>query len=128
LARAAETRRLSGRLPWLLGATHRLAPATMSRLSAATTAAVRVEVAAATATWLTNRKLGNLSLRYLSLGPWQRRANQPAVHRTVVIRRRRRVIVNIDVTVGPFGVRLCLLTRGEGGLHRRLVRPEYVIW
>ena len=126
--RTAKTRRLSGRLPWLLGPTHRVAPAAMPLLSATTTAAVRVEVAATAATWLTDRKLRNLSLRYLSVWPRQRRANQPAMHGTVIIRRRRRVIVNIDVAVGAFAVRFGLLARGDGGLHRRLVRPEYVVW
>jgi hypothetical protein len=123
MARTAKTRRLSRRLPWLLGATHGVVPAAMTRLSATTT--VRVKVAAAAA-WLTDRKLRNLPLRRLSLGPRQRRPNQPAVHRTVVIRARGRVIVNIDVAVSPFAVHADLLARGDGGLQRRLVRPEYV--
>jgi len=49
------------------------------------TGAIGIEVAAAAAAWLTDRELGNLPFRCLSLGPRQRRANQPAVHGAVVI-------------------------------------------
>ncbi len=101
----------------------------MPRLPAAT-AAIGIEVAAAAAAWLTDRKLRNLSIRHLSHRSRQRRANQPAVNGAVIITsvvaRRGRVIVNAHI--GALAVRRGLLARGDGSLHRCLVRPDYVIW
>jgi hypothetical protein len=99
-------------------------------LLTASTAAIGIEIAPAAATWLTDRKLRNLSLRRLTLGARQRRANQPTVHGTVIIAsvvaRRGRVIVNAHI--GAHTVRLRLLARGGSGLHRRVVRPGYFLW
>jgi hypothetical protein len=68
VARAAEARRLSARLSWLVRATHGAATVVMPLLPAAT-AAIGIEIAAPTAAWLTDRKLRNLSLRRLTLRP-----------------------------------------------------------
>jgi hypothetical protein len=99
-------------------------------LLTAATAAIGIEVAAAAATWLTDRKLRNLSLRHLSIGPRQRGANQPAVHGTVIVAcivaRRGRVIVN--GRIGGLAVHLGLLARGSDGLHRGIVRPDDIFW
>jgi hypothetical protein len=128
VARAAEARRLSARLPWLVRTTHGSATVVVPLLPAAT-GAIGIEIAAAAAARLTDRELRNLSLRRLTLGSRQRRANQPAVHGTVIIAsvvaRRGRVIVSAHI--GALAVRLGLLARGGGGLHRRGVRPDYVL-
>lgn len=68
VTRAAEARRLSARLSWLVRATHGAATVVMPLLPAAT-AAIGIEIAAPAAAWLTDRKLRNLSLRRLTLGP-----------------------------------------------------------
>jgi len=127
VARAAEARRLSARLSWLVGTTHGAATVVVPLLPAAT-AAIGIEIAASAAARLTDRELRNLSLRRLTLRSRQRRANQPAVHGTVVIAsvvRRSRVIVNAHI--GALAVRLGLIARGGGGLHRRVVSPDYVL-
>ena len=46
------------------------------------TGAIAIEAAA---TWLPHREIGRLSLRYLSFGTWQGRANQRPVHRPLVL-------------------------------------------
>ena len=90
-------------------------PAAVSLTAAA---AIGVEVAAAAA-GLTNGEVGSLALGSLAFGARQGCANQAAMHRTLIVTRRRRPLVGVRGSIGS-----CF--RARRNLHRRFVRRLYL--